>query len=283
MSATAQCPSCHTRFNVTDAQLSAHDGLVRCGRCQTVFNASEQIELELAKLQLSLPIEESKPTETAAPAQPVAAPSAPPASAELESDHTIHRLDLEENPLILNKNRYLEEVEPIEAASPPARRKAPPGLWIIGIFALLITLAAQGLYAFRTELAAQFPGLKPTLTAYCALLRCTIPLPRKSSLLSIESSDLAADTTHPNIIILSALLHNMAAYPQAFPNVQLSLTDTDDKVLARRLFRPADYLKTEEHEPLGIAGNREVELKLRLDTLDLNPAGYKLLLFYPAE
>ncbi|NWK77080.1 DUF3426 domain-containing protein [Aquitalea sp. LB_tupeE] len=41
MSYTTQCPSCQTRFKVNDTQLAAAKGLVRCGRCAHVFNATE--------------------------------------------------------------------------------------------------------------------------------------------------------------------------------------------------------------------------------------------------
>lgn len=35
-----RCPTCHTTFAVTELQLSAKEGLVRCGHCTQVFNAS---------------------------------------------------------------------------------------------------------------------------------------------------------------------------------------------------------------------------------------------------
>lgn len=35
-----QCPSCNTVFAVSEAQLDAHHGLVRCGKCRDIFNAS---------------------------------------------------------------------------------------------------------------------------------------------------------------------------------------------------------------------------------------------------
>ncbi|TCP11032.1 putative Zn finger-like uncharacterized protein [Crenobacter luteus] len=44
MNHATQCPSCQTRFKVTDAQLAAAEGMVRCGRCAHVFNAREHLE-----------------------------------------------------------------------------------------------------------------------------------------------------------------------------------------------------------------------------------------------
>jgi predicted Zn finger-like uncharacterized protein len=39
----ARCPSCHTLFKIGPEQLKARQGLVRCGHCQTPFNAYEHL------------------------------------------------------------------------------------------------------------------------------------------------------------------------------------------------------------------------------------------------
>ena len=44
MSATTQCPTCNTRFKITQAQLDAREGMVRCGRCQAVFDARPYLQ-----------------------------------------------------------------------------------------------------------------------------------------------------------------------------------------------------------------------------------------------
>jgi len=38
---TTGCPNCATRFRLTPEQLEAAGGMVRCGKCMTVFNASD--------------------------------------------------------------------------------------------------------------------------------------------------------------------------------------------------------------------------------------------------
>jgi predicted Zn finger-like uncharacterized protein len=54
MTDITQCPHCGTHFNITLEQEKAHQGQVRCGQCETVFNAIEH--LYTAPLQLDLPI-----------------------------------------------------------------------------------------------------------------------------------------------------------------------------------------------------------------------------------
>ena len=38
-----RCPSCATAFRVTPEQLKVRSGTVRCGKCQTIFNALDSL------------------------------------------------------------------------------------------------------------------------------------------------------------------------------------------------------------------------------------------------
>jgi len=44
-----ECPSCHTRFRVAEAQLGRAGGKVRCGACLAVFHGIEHLTLESAQ------------------------------------------------------------------------------------------------------------------------------------------------------------------------------------------------------------------------------------------
>lgn len=278
-----QCPECATRFRVSAEQLEAHDGIVRCGRCNAVFNASEHFHDGEPSPQLSLPI--------AAPGDEIATPE----DAAIVAEHSIDLSGFDaiaadeittpvaeavsDEPTLAQQIAFHDETPAAEISEPAPKPRRWP--WLVGSLLMLLVFAAQAIYFYRVEIAAQLPGLKPALTSYCGLLKCTIPLPKKADLMGIESSDLEADPLQANVITLSALLHNRATHTQAYPSLELSLTDVQDKVVARRTFAPAEYLKAAEDEKLGLAANREMSIKLRLDTTDLKPSGYKLFLFYP--
>jgi hypothetical protein len=143
---------------------------------------------------------------------------------------------------------------------------------------MLLMLLAQATYFFRVDLAARLPSIKPALIEYCQLLDCSVPLPQKTNLLSIESSGLEADPAHQDQITLNALLRNRASYAQAFPSMELTLNDMQDKPVARRVFHPADYLPRSENETTGLPPNHEINLKLHLNTSNLRPVCYRLML-----
>ncbi len=182
-------------------------------------------------------------------------------------------------------------VEPIAEISPEhptlARKKYPSKQRIINLLAaifsllLLISLIGQATYFFRVDLAARYPNLKPALLAYCHLLRCELPLPQQAESMSIEASDLQTVPEHDDQIILNALLRNRAPYSQAFPYLELTLNDNQDRPLARRIFHPDHYLPRTENTHTGLSANHEVIIKLPLNIHDLKATGYRLALFYP--
>lgn len=259
MPGTTRCPFCKTRFKIDEAQLETHLGMVRCGHCQQTFDARPGFvpdqphpQLELPMLEAELPI--------------LDAPVSPPSS----SLPVLQPMTLAEQ-VVIAEDDGISDYRPKHRSWP----------WAIAALILAMLLVAQSAYFFRVELAARIPGLKPALVGYCRMLGCTVPLPQKTELIEIESSELAADPMHETQINLNALLRNRAPFAQAFPNLELTLNDSQDKPLARRVFRPADYLPPQENAAAGMPPDHELSLRLHLYVDDLRPVGYRLALFYP--
>jgi hypothetical protein len=238
-----------------------------------VFHAREQVDDE-PNPQLSLPIEfEPQPEVPGLTLEDKFSPGQP----DLKPIPNVP--GLEEKPKSLAEQiEFIEELTE-EVEQQPVRRH----IWKSVLLALLLslTLVAQATYFFRVEIAARLPGLKPWLTQYCSLLSCTIDLPQDIQLLVIESSELESDPKLGNIVTLHVLLHNRAAYAQAYPSLELTLTNLQDNAVARRIFKPSDYLKSDAERNQGVAANRDLEISLHLNTTDLKPAGYRLFLYYP--
>lgn len=274
MKTITQCPQCGTRFKVSQAQMDTHLGMVRCGCCHEVFNAIQHLHDDQPSPQLILPILTEgmprKPIIKTSSATSIKSAGTRPAEAYKPPQQSALSDDDDEIPELFSELSY-----------PVPVQKKYRVLRIMLALLLFLLLLAQALYFFRIELAARLPGLKPTLVASCKFFKCSIPLPKQAELISIESSELEANPIMANVITLNLIMRNNAAYTQAYPQLELTLTDTSDQALARRTFFPLEYLKLGEEEKLGLAGNREASTKLHLDTADLKPSGYRLLLFYP--
>jgi hypothetical protein len=68
---------------------------------------------------------------------------------------------------------------------------------------------------------------------------------------------------------------------QAWPNIELSLNDANDKILVRRVFVPVEYLSAAKDALAGIGATSEQSVRLLLDVGLLKPSGYRVYLFYP--
>lgn len=284
-----RCPACATVFRISEPQLAARQGFVRCGQCAKVFDAR-------ASLITELPGED----EAAVAGGEAAArgPAEPPSEATLAEsadDRRLHtvappevaRDGLPSEPLSAPEPQY-SRAEPGPAPTAfefgprhRARSRLATALLAAGSAIALAALLAQAAYWFRTELAMAVPGTRPHLEAACRVLGCVIPPPRQIALLSIESSELQVDRNVPGLLTLNATLRNRATFAQAHPAIEVTLTDAAERPLARRVLAPADYLGDRlVREPLFAAAS-EHAVQLHIDATSYRPTGYRLFLFHP--
>ncbi len=307
-----RCPHCETGFRVTPSQLKLRQGRVRCGACQSVFNALDSLADELPPAP-PLPAAPADPLAEAGPAPAVegaAGAGMPPPGAEAESRRwqdgisgdaasaTAAGTAAIAEPAAPEAMEKPEMPETAEAVPAPGKLSVPqaapvPAVWEvvgdvppprrwpwIGAMVLLLSLAAGQLtYQYRVELAVLAPELRPALAAGCAWLDCTLPRPRKSELIGIEASDLAPAGS--DRLLLTATLKNRAPFDQEYPHLELTLTDTQDKALMRRVLAPAEYLPAPLAPADGFAPRADVAVRLTLEIPGVPAVGYRLYLFYP--
>ena len=144
---------------------------------------------------------------------------------------------------------------------------------------LLLLLAAQAVYTFRDTLAARYPGMRPALVSACTLLGCKVGLPANIEKLVIETGELT--TLGGNAYGYTTLLRNEGALVQAWPSIELTLLDADEKPLVRRVFGPRDYLPQSVPASSGIAARAEQPVRLHFRLEGLEPSGYHIAVFYP--
>jgi predicted Zn finger-like uncharacterized protein len=152
-------------------------------------------------------------------------------------------------------------------------------LMIGGAVLLALLLAAQLVLEYRNVLAARYPGARSVLNAGCAVLRCRLGLPAQIENLSIETGELS--TLGVDTYSLNTLLRNQGSLVQAWPSIQLELTDANDKPLLRRVFGPADYLPQGVPAAAGFAARSEQPIRLNFALTGLKPSGYHMIVFYP--
>ena len=307
------CPDCRTVFRITSGELRARSGQVRCGRCRTVFNAFDELSDDAAPL---LP-----PTASTAPLgqdpSPAALTSDLAASdaAGLAGEPDGGWLPGSPAPEVADRaaqaaaERSTDILTTAATATPPAplsspgesdqeskkhwlgdarrpARSAASQRWeklllgmLVGLFSVL--LAAQLIFQLRTTISLAVPGLQPWLSALCELIGSELPLPQRSDLLTIEASDLQSEPGRAALLTLQMTVRNQANHAQAYPLIELALTDTRDKVIARRVLFPEEYLLPDALAAGSFPARSDLDIRLRLETRSIEAAGYRLYLFYP--
>jgi hypothetical protein len=87
------------------------------------------------------------------------------------------------------------------------------------------------------------------------------------------------DPLRPNEMLLLLSIRNRAPIELAYPAFELTLTNSSEQAIARRIFVPEDYLPSVQTR--GLNGGTELPITLRLDTGNLHASGYRLYIFYP--
>ena len=283
MALVTRCPNCATAFRVTAQHLQVHGGDVRCGHCACVFNGFTTLTT------VQEPEVDGSPQTLSARAdvlpmpgfsdQAVSPPTTPREITTSDLAPASRFADTEEPATETSDMASVRlEYYPHDIAQPRRSQR----VWSFASLSLLLLLVGQAAYVYRTEISILVPDTRPYLEHYCELLSCTIPLPQQAELLSIESSDLQADPAqNSGAIILTATVRNYAQFSQAYPALELTLTDIQDQPLASRIFTPGEYLGGDVNPAQTIAPAHEIDIKLHLACSDLNAAGYRLFLFYP--
>ncbi len=212
------CPHCSSHFRITDNQLQAALGRVKCGECRMIFNALQSLKsfegVLPADYQISSPVQ-NKPD--LAQDLDIRAEPKPP-----DSELSLHEA------MYGHKRNSLAHFSPF--------------LWFLGILVLIVTGIAQSVFYQRYQLIDQ-PRFQQQVLTLCKLLPCG-----DSQFSSIRQIKLLERNvfTHPvtsNALMVTGSFVNQAPFIQKLPNMLVSLFDIKGVLIANRLFEPSEYLQ----------------------------------------
>lgn len=199
----------------------------------------------------------------------------------------------------------LEGIEVIEVAPPPpddaepvategdepdfiraTRRPERRGFSIVfsgGALLLLLLMLAQLAVIFRAELLMRWPQTRLTLVDLCAVFSCTVNWPTRADQLAVIGSELQA-VPGTDVLELTAVVRNRAAFRQSLPALEVTLTDTSNRALARKVFTPADYLAA-AGEPSsrvaeGFGPGSDYTIRIFIEARGVQAAGFLVYPFY---
>ena len=224
-----QCPECLTVYTLTPEKLAQGQGSVRCSHCSAVFDALRTLAESLPSRTMRLDVH---PMSANLPSldMPVMRPTP-------ENEGTKTPID----DLFAAQAEQRIQRSPEFTRARSTTHAAVVWPWRVGVALLIPLLLLQVGYAERYELLRN--GLtRPWLDAICAHISCTLPLLHDADGLVLLSRDVRPHPSVSNALIISATLRNSTDHVQAFPTVEITLTDLDEHRIAMRRFRPQEYV-----------------------------------------
>jgi predicted Zn finger-like uncharacterized protein len=216
-----RCPHCTTVYPVTATLMAQARGRMACGACELEFDALDCLS---------------------------DAANAFDGHARRSTD--VPRLALQESvqPDLFEAAFFPDPASTRPATTAPsfavAARRAPAGpsaRWAAVAALLGVSLLLQIVFAQRDELA-QEERWRGWLDPLCARLGCSLPAWRDPDALSLTARDIAPHPSVPDALLVTATLQNDADWPQAWPLLELALSDLDGNPVGLRRFTAEEYL-----------------------------------------
>lgn len=252
---------------VVDRELRSAYSAAEAADTATVEAAGVPIEARMAQPEPIEPVQPEiwvDPPTSAAP--PITAPLRAPASTRAAAA-------ADDTPVAPSFVRRADRAE---------RWRQPRVRATLAAAAALLTaaLVLQVLVEYRDLAAARYPALRPVLQAACAVTGCKVDAARAIDGLTVESSGLVR-IERSDRYRLAVTLRNRAGIDLALPALELSLTDTQGRLLARRVLPLAELGATQATVPAGRELSVQATLRAAPGAAGEAVAGYTIELFYP--
>jgi hypothetical protein len=219
-------------------ELTAAQGLLRCGECDTIFDA-------MKALSTTLPEERDFADADLQPPQP----------GQQRPPNTRIRVLPENHSVTPTRNHARANKK--QDAAPPSRK-----FLILSLVALALLLLLQLLYSSRDWLAEQ-PLTAKLSRNICEVIGCEIRAPRDVSQIKMLSHSVYSHPNLPKLLIISASVQNNAAFEQPYPLLEISFLNSHSEVVALRRFPAREYMGDERAEklmPVGVAEEFSVNI-----------------------
>ena len=247
------CPACGRLFRINAAQLTAAQGQVKCGYCGQQFNALERLHDTPAPDEADVKphgderITEQPEPQFDIPEDPAGRMTEEPSGSEggdISASGTEKKAPEIHVPAPLNTGiseaDLVEELLMDDPVSP--QRSGQRLFWSLGTVVLILLGTIMILWFQRDFVLSRYPLLMPWAERLCEKLDCNLIRFRDVGKIVLINRDVRDHPRYENALLVNATMSNRSQIRQPFPNIQLSLYDTNGVLIAHRIFVPGDYL-----------------------------------------
>jgi len=297
-----RCPNCLTVFRLKPAQLEVSGGQVRCGHCNTLFDGArnrtdlsdaDTLAAGVSPHVSALEARRSLLARLSARTEPGGGLDAAELALKAHPDRRrapeLATMSSSKAPAAKPKpaaagarssNAKSAPSAPPPPPGRPARRRILRALTGPVVFLLALACALQYAWWQREYIRVSWPPSEIAYQTFCRLTGCSISPAHDIDLLQIASMSLR-QLDDPRHLALQVVIRNRSAIPQAYPSVELTLTDAQNKASIRKVISPAQYLNADAASDAGIGSHAERTLQMRVDTATIPANNYRVTIFYP--
>jgi len=269
-----QCPHCDTKFRVTDTQIQAADGFVRCGVCSEVFDTTETTE---SSSQETFSTDEPHSSHdyfisnntTNKVADKTTDETTSNQNQTPEVDKDVFDLFDEEN------DDSLQHIVPEkyrDTYSSPPHSLSSTILWSLGILVLSITLVLEYIW-FNRDQFMPIPELQATFKQVCKRVDCGSSSIRAPEQIELITRNVYSHPREKGALLIDVTMKNNARFAQAYPVMQIEFSNIRGGTVAARRFFP------EEYNPL-VAHNKLLEPDIHTSiTLEIQDPGKQAMTY----
>ncbi len=232
------CPQCSFVHRLGAAELAPHSGTVRCVRCDKTFNA-------LDRLYDDYP----------------------------DGNKPAHRRDA--NADIPEVGRKPAPSMPAKVLEPPVQPKPLRWPWILAVSVLAVATVVNLTWTLREAIPKDGPIAK-TLHRFSVPGFEPPPPFRDPSRIHLLSRDIHDHPTRNGVLVLSATFVNLADQAQPYPQLTVTLLDSDDRAIAARQFNPVDYLLRAPGADALLEPDQQVPILLEFADPGTRATGFEL-------
>lgn len=271
-----RCPACQQAFRLTEAQLTFKDGLVRCGFCQNVFNAKEDLYRSLenssdesSQSEYPKEIEQKGIAEMVALAGQLKGfdavdddsvssksglvgirtePRMGPVRQDIINGSTSSIEVIHHEPKrITSKTQELESELEQEESLTPSARSSKRWIWSLAALVAFLAICIQVAAMFRNDIVEKLPQAQPLFEQLCAVMVCQSPEKNKNSAdldqtTGVKLASQSLQKVGGNEYIVVANLTNESETEKGFPVMTVTLKGEKGDVVSRRQLSPNEYL-----------------------------------------
>ncbi|HHC74921.1 MAG TPA: DUF3426 domain-containing protein [Thiothrix sp.] len=241
-----QCSHCKAIFRVSMKELTAAQGLLRCGECGSTFDAMKSLSTTLPddrKFIAENDADDVSPT---------------PAEPQVRKKIYISQIKQADN-----QQHRAAGTTPVKRKLPKQRKSHSSKFILIAILCMGILLLVQLLYTQKDWLADQ--PLTASLTrAFCKIANCGVKIRRDLESIEMLNRNVYSHPNESDALMITATIENRAEFEQPYPLLEISFIGQKGDIIALRRFKPEEYLSTEISPQALMAIGKTVDFRVKI-------------------